>query len=130
MKATKMNAVLERIRNVGASAMVGSMLLASGAVGAAEFTDRINNAKSIDTKVLRENAKSGADNFGFIIALVGMVIGLVVFMMGIMWVMSAAKSEGRKDAKAGWIMIGGGGALGAATGLFLYVVGFFSGAAA
>lgn len=107
------------------------MLLSTGAYAhaAGEFTDRVANAKAIDTKSLRDSSKSGADNIGFIVGIFGTVIGLVIFFWGILWVMSASRSEGRKAATPGWVMILGGGALGAGTALYLLSVGVFSGAA-
>lgn len=94
-----------------------------------EFTDRVSNAKTIDTKGLRDGAKSGADNLGFIIGIGATVIGLAFFFWGVLWVMSASRSEGRKQATPGWVMMLGGGALGAGTALYLLFVGVFSGAA-
>lgn len=107
-------------------AIVGSCLLATGAY-AAEFTDQVRNAKAIDTRAMRDSTKTGADNFGFMIGLGSMVVGLVFAIWGIIWVMKASRSEGRTSATAGWIMLIGGGALGAITAIFMFLTGMFSG---
>lgn len=119
--------IQKKARDTMARVICGSMLLMSGAAHSQEFVDKIKNAKTLDTSSLRNSAKTGADNIGFVVQLVGIVGGLVFFIWGILWVMSAQRSEGRKNAAPGWFMIIGGGALGAATLLYALVVGTFSG---
>lgn len=118
--------VIHSAKNLTSRAIVSSCLLATGAY-AAEFTDQVRNAKPIDTRSMRDSAKSGADNTGFIIGIVAMVIGLAFAFYGIIWIMKASRSDGRTDAKAGWIMLVGGGALGALTAIFMVLTGMFSG---
>lgn len=123
--------VKSRMSDAWARLVCAALLTMTGATShaAGEFTDRVSNAKAIDTKSLRDSSKQGADNVGFIVGIVGAVIGLVFFVWGVIWVMSAARSEGRKSATAGWVMMIGGGALGAGTALYLLFVGVFAGAA-
>lgn len=117
------------LKDARARLVTTALLIMTGATQAAEFTDRVQSARAIDTKALRDNAKSGADNIGFMIGLFAMVLGLVVMLWGLWWVASASRSEGRKAAGPGWVMVVVGGALGAGVPLFMWVVGAFSGAA-
>lgn len=120
-----------RIGDAWARVVCATLLTMTGATShaAGEFTDRVSNAKAIDTKSLRDSSKQGADNVGFIVGMLGAVVGLVFFIWGILWVMSASRSEGRKSATAGWVMMIGGGCLGAGTAVYLLFVGVFAGAA-
>lgn len=131
MALKKFVAVKNGVLDVWARFVCALMLVASGGYAYAdgEFTDRVASAKAIDTSTLRSSAKTGADNIGFIVGIVGTVVGLVFFVWGVLWVMSASRSEGRKSATAGWVMMIGGGALGAGTALYLLFVGVFAGAA-
>lgn len=115
-------------RNILSSAIVGTCLFASGAY-AAEFTDQVRNAKAIDTRALRDSAKTGADNTGYIVGIIAMVIGLIFMIWGIILIMKAGRSEGRTPATGGWYMFIGGGALGAVTAIFMVMTGMFSGMA-
>lgn len=114
--------------NTIARAVVGTMLLASGAAfgQSGEFTDRVKNARATSTTNLREGAQRTANDFGFIVGIGGMVVGLFLLVWGVIWIMSAARSEGRKDATAGWVMAIGGGVLGAATTIYVFIVGVFN----
>lgn len=116
--------------NTWARACVGTLLVVTGASAqaAGEFTDRLNNARTIDTKSMRDSSKQAADNIGFIVTMGSMVIGFVFLIWGVLWIMSAGRSDGRKEAKGGWIMAVGGGALGAVGAIYGFVVGAFSGA--
>ena len=120
-----------RLGDAWARVVCATLLTMTGATShaAGEFTDRVSNAKAIDTKSLRDSSKAGADNVGFIVGILGAVVGLVFFIWGVIWVMSASRSDGRKEATAGWVMMIGGGALGAGTALYLLFVGVFAGAA-
>ena len=121
----------ETVLSLWARMVCAVLLFGSGAhsYAAGEFTDRVTNARAIDTRGVRDSAKSGADNIGFVIGIVGTVVGLAFFIWGVLWVMSASRSEGRKQATPGWVMMIGGGALGAGTALYLLFVGVFAGAA-
>ncbi|SFF31881.1 hypothetical protein [Paracidovorax wautersii] len=126
---TKAGKINNFARDAVARVLTTAMLVMSGAASAVEFTDRVNSAKAIDTKAMRDTGKNAADNFGFMIGIAAMVLGLVFFVWGIIWVAAAARSEGRKEAKPGWIMIIAGGALGGGMALFMWIVGAFTGAA-
>jgi len=119
----------DRLKDARARVVTMALLTMTGATQAAEFTDRVQSAKAIDTKAMRENVKSGADNAGFMIGVGAAVLGLVVMLWGLWWISSASRSEGRKAAGPGWVMVVVGGALGAGVPLFLWVVGAFNGAA-
>lgn len=123
--------IQEIVKNSFARVTVGALLVMSGnaAFAAGEFTDRIQSARTVDTKQLRENVKQGADNFAAMISLIVMVVGFAIFIWGLLWVGKASRSEGRTNATPGWVMVGIGGALGAAGGLYLLFVGVFNGAA-
>lgn len=96
------------------------------ALAQSSFTDRVQTAKARDSSSLLASTKTGVDNYQQIIGLGLMLVGFAIMTWGIFWVMSAARSDGRKESKPGWIMIGGGGALGAATVIYLLTVGVFS----
>ena len=119
------------VKNGLARAYIAGALLASGgyANAAGEFTDQIKSAKAVDTKAMRESAKSGADNIGFIVGVGGMLLGFIFVLVGFVLIASAARSEGRKPAAPGWIMVAIGGCLGAGMALYLWLVGTVSGAA-
>lgn len=106
-----------------------SMLLATDLVFAqnsGSFTDRVQNAKARSSAELLQGAKTGTDNYATIISLGAMLVGFAILIWGIMWVMAAGRSEGRKEAKPGWIMILGGGALGGASAIYIFTVGIAS----
>lgn len=126
---SKIANLITKSRDFSAKAFVGGMLLASGTSPfAAEFTDRVNNAKTIDSRAMRDSSKGLADNWGFMVSIAGMLLGLGFFIWGILWIMKAGRSEGRKEAGPGWMMLVGGAALGTVVGLFAYATGVFSGA--
>lgn len=113
-----------------ASAICAVLVTASNvAVAQSSFTDRVQNAKARDSSAMLAQVKTGTDNWQMIISLIFMLIGFAIMAWGVFWVMAAARSEGRKEAKPGWFMIAGGGVLGAATGIYLAVVGIASSAA-
>lgn len=117
-----------RARDLAASAVCTTMLLASGAaIGQQEFTDRIKNAKALDSTTLRTNVNTGANNVGAIITTVLMIIGFFVFAWGVWWVMRASRSEGRTPAAPGYWMVIGGGLLGGGAAVYAFVVGAFTG---
>ena len=117
------------VRNMWASLMCMGMLLASGlAYSQTGFTDRVKNARTLDSATLANQTKQGVDNWGTIISLGAMLVGLFFFIWGIMWVMRASRDEGRTKAAPGWIMMIGGGALGGAMGVYLLSVGIFASA--
>jgi hypothetical protein len=109
-----------------AQAFCTTMLLASGQVHA-QFLDKINNATALDSGKMLERAKTGSNNFGLIVQSGLIAIGLVFVGWGIFWIMSAGRSEGRKEAKPGWMMVIGGGALGGIVGIYAITVGAFAG---
>lgn len=104
--------------------LVATSTLAVAQTGGS-FTDRVQNAKARDSTQLYQQTKTGVDNWQGIFGLVLMLIGFCIMAWGIFWVMGAARSEGRKEAKPGWIMIVGGGVLGASTAVYLLTVGVF-----
>lgn len=104
--------------------MCFGLLFAAGATSAqSEFVDRLKNAQAIDSTALRQRANTTVNDWGFIIQIAAMLLGLVFVIWGIIWVMNASRSEGRKEAKAGWIMIIGGGGLGAIMAIYMLFVG-------
>lgn len=98
------------------------------AQGAGSFTDRVGSAKARDSSTLLAGTKSGVDNYQTIFGMVLMLAGFAIFSWGVFWVMAAARSNGQKEAKAGWVMVAGGGVLGAATAVYLFAAGVFSSA--
>ena len=111
--------------------MMCSLMLLSCTVLYAQtgsFTDRVatGSKTSKDLSSMGASAKKNVDVIADVVSLVAMLVGFVFLIWGIMWVMAAGRSEGRKEAKAGWIMILGGGALGAASAIYIFTVGLAS----
>ncbi len=93
------------------------------ALAQTSFTDQVKNAKVRSSTELAASAKSGVDNYSAIISVVLMLFGFGIMVWGIFWVMAASRSEGRKEAKPGWVMILGGGVLGAGAAAYVFTVG-------
>src|ERR1035437_2754223 len=124
MIITKISSTIARAR----AGIAGAALsLATGAVMAqAEFMDRVKSAKAVDSTTLRANVTTGGNNLAAIGSVVFAVVGFAFMIWGIIWVMSAHRSEGRKEAVPGYVMAIGGGALGAASFVYMFFVGMFS----
>ncbi len=125
-----MNAKYEKFSNAVADQrariVTTSLFLMSGLCGAQtqdSFTNKVNAAKSSASgEAAKTKVTTAVNTTVELVSLVIAAVGFLVFLYGIFWVMSASRSEGRKAAQPGWIMVIGGGILGTAVGVYYIVV--------
>lgn len=112
-----------------ARATCTALALAAGVypAHAQEFVDRVKNAKALDSTTIRSQATQAGNNWGAIIQIGVMLVGVVFCAWGIIWIAKAGRSEGRTPAGPGWTMAICGGALGGIMGVYAMTVGAFSG---
>lgn len=130
-----MNSKLEKLSNTFADHCARSAtavcLLLSGVNAVAlpppdnkadtSFTGKVTAAKTANTAA-KTTVEGAINSTVDIITMLAALAGFLFFLYGIFWVMSASRSEGRKEASPGWIMIIGGGILGVAASVYYLVV--------